>query len=130
MENEKFSYCYEIEYASTIFAKRDNKKIRNIMSNDSYDIGDYLLISKEKQGIFIGKVIKKQNINIDNDGYSIEMKLDIEKFLIKEYNKNLKKKIQKEMDKKIAEIDADLKLQLYASQNAEFAELYEQYKTL
>lgn len=127
---------YAIEYMSTILSDRINRRATMITAHKELNIGDTIVVEKKNQGLFLGKVISEDECNdlIDvcknSDNYKYVQHIDLSAWYDAIDRAKKKKALEAEMEKKFKEIDKYKKYEYYASLDADFGELYSQYKNL
>lgn len=127
---------YAIEYMSTILSDRISRRATMITANEELNIGDTIVVEKKNQGLFLGKVISEDECNdlIDvcknSDNYRYVQHIDLSAWYDAIDRAKKKKELEAEMEKKFKEIDKYKKYEYYASLDADFGELYSQYKNL
>ena len=127
---------YAIEYMSTILSDRISRRATMITANEELNIGDTIVVEKKNQGLFLGKVISEDECNdlIDicknSDNYRYVQHIDLSAWYDAIDRAKKKKALEAEMEKKFKEIDKYKKYEYYASLDADFGELYSQYKNL
>ena len=127
---------YAIEYMSTILSDRINRMATMITANEELNIGDTIVVEKKNQGLFLGKVISEDECNdlIDvcknSNNYRYVQHIDLSAWYDAIDRAKKKKELEAEMEKKFKEIDKYKKYEYYASLDADFGELYSQYKNL
>lgn len=127
---------YAIEYMSTILSDKINRRATMIIANEELNIGDTIVVEKKNQGLFLGKVISEDECNdlIDvcknSDNYRYVQHIDLSAWYDAIDRAKKKKALEAEMEKKFKEIDKYKKYEYYASLDADFGELYSQYKNL
>lgn len=127
---------YAIEYMSTILSDKINRRAVIISAHKELNIGDTIVVEKKNQGLFLGKVISEDECNdlIDvcksSDNYKYVQHIDLSAWYDAIDRAKKKKALEAEMEKKFKEIDKYKKYEYYASLDADFGELYSQYKNL
>ena len=127
--------CYEIEYASTMFA--DNKRQNAIYSYEKLNVGDYIVVERRGYGVFIAKVTYAKPDDYVED-YKLAKKydywylqhIDLSDYLEKIRKQEKRKEIEEEMEERLEHVDKKLKLKYYASMDDSFKELYDEYESL
>lgn len=127
---------YAVEYMSTILSDRINRRAVMISAHKELNVGDTIVVEKKNQGLFLGKVISEDECNdlIDvcksSDNYKYVQHIDLSAWYDAIDRAKKKKELEAEMEKKFKEIDKYKKYEYYASLDADFGELYSQYKNL
>ena len=127
---------YAVEYMSTILSDKINRRAVIISAHKELNVGDTIVVEKKNQGLFLGKVISEDECNdlIDvcksNDNYKYVQHIDLSAWYNAIDRAKKKKELEAEMEKKFKEIDKYKKYEYYASLDADFGELYSQYKNL
>lgn len=129
---------YAIEYMSTILSDKINRKATRITAHKELNVGDTIVVEKKNQGLFLGKVISEDEYddldtyNNDNcaEKYKYVQHIDLSAWYDAIDRAKKKKELEAEMEKKFKEIDKYKKYEYYASLDADFGELYSQYKKL
>ena len=127
---------YAVEYMSTILSDKINRRAVIISAHKELNVGDTIVVEKKNQGLFLGKVISEDECNdlIDvcksNDNYKYVQHIDLSAWYNAIDRAKKKKELEAEMEKKFKEIDKYKKYEYYASFDADFGELYSQYKNL
>lgn len=127
---------YVIEYMSTILSDKINRRATTITAHKELNIGDTIVVEKKNQGLFLGKVISEDECNdlVDvcknSDNYKYVQHIDLSAWYDAIDRAKKKKELEAEMEKKFKEIDKYKKYEYYASLDADFGELYSQYKNL
>lgn len=127
---------YAVEYMSTILSDKINRRAVIISAHKELNVGDTIVIEKKNQGLFLGKVISEDECNdlVDvcknSDNYKYVQHIDLSAWYDAIDRAKKKKALEAEMEKKFKEIDKYKKYEYYASLDADFGELYSQYKNL
>lgn len=127
---------YAVEYMSTILSDKINRRAVIISAHKELNIGDTIVVEKKNQGLFLGKVISEDECNdlVDvcknSDNYKYVQHIDLSAWYDAIDRAKKKKALEAEMEKKFKEIDKYKKYEYYASLDADFGELYSQYKNL
>lgn len=127
---------YAVEYMSTILSDKINRRAVIISAHKELNIGDTIVVEKKNQGLFLGKVISEDECNdlVDvcknSDNYKYIQHIDLSAWYDAIDRAKKKKALEAEMEKKFKEIDKYKKYEYYASLDADFGELYSQYKNL
>lgn len=127
---------YAVEYMSTILSDKINRRAVIISAHKELNVGDTIVVEKKNQGLFLGKVISEDECNdlVDvcknSDNYKYVQHIDLSAWYDAIDRAKKKKALEAEMEKKFKEIDKYKKYEYYASLDADFGELYSQYKNL
>lgn len=127
---------YAVEYMSTILSDKINRRAVIISAYKELNVGDTIVVEKKNQGLFLGKVISEDECNdlVDvcknSDNYKYVQHIDLSAWYDAIDRAKKKKALEAEMEKKFKEIDKYKKYEYYASLDADFGELYSQYKNL
>lgn len=127
---------YAVEYMSTILSDRINRRAVIISAHKELNVGDTIVVEKKNQGLFLGKVISEDECNDltdvckSSDNYKYVQHIDLSAWYDAIDRAKKKKALEAEMEKKFKEIDKYKKYEYYASLDADFGELYSQYKNL
>lgn len=127
---------YAVEYMSTILSDKINRRAVMISAHKELNIGDTIVVEKKNQGLFLGKVISEDECNDltdvckSSDIYKYVQHIDLSAWYDAIERAKKKKELEAEMEKKFKEIDKYKKYEYYASLDADFGELYSQYKKL
>ena len=127
---------YAVEYMSTILSDKINRRAVIISAHKELNVGDTIVVEKKNQGLFLGKVISEDECNDltdvckSSDNYKYVQHIDLSAWYDAIDRAKKKKALEAEMEKKFKEIDKYKKYEYYASLDADFGELYSQYKNL
>lgn len=121
---------YVVEYASSMFT--DNPKQNCINSYEELKEGEYIIVEHEGYGVFIAKVLYfNYDGSVDYDyPYRYLQHIDLSDYLDKIERQKRKEELEKEMEKRLENIDKKLKLKYYASVDSEFKKLFDEYESL
>lgn len=123
---------YEIEYMSELFRRKDGeRRVIYLTSNDIYGNGTCVIVEHKQYGIFIGRIVKNEKANepIDSD-YRIVQRVDLDKYLSNIEKEKQRKILRKRMEEKFVEIDKEKKYEYYASIDADFKAIFDEYKAI
>lgn len=120
---------YVVEYASNMFT--DNPKQNCINSYEELKEGEYIVVEHKGYGVFIAKVMHLNYDSFDYDyPYRYLQRIDLSDYLDKIERQKRKEELEKEMEKRLENIDKKLKLKYYASVDSEFKKLFDEYEDL
>ena len=121
---------YVVEYASSMFT--DNPKQNCINSYEELKEGEYIIVEHEGYGVFIAKVLYfNYDGSVDYDyPYRYLQRIDLSDYLDKIERQKRKEELEKEMEKRLENIDKKLKLKYYASVDSDFKKLFDEYEGL
>lgn len=125
---EKYNF-YEIEYLSVCLVKGIAKTVV-IKSNKSLSVGDTIVVEKENNGVFLGRVFKEIEDNKERVEYRYVQDIDLKEYFAGIEREKRKEELKKEMEKKFAEIDKIKKYEYYANLDDSFKAIYDEYKML
>ena len=118
-----------IYYASSYLTKDYKKQSRYIKVPDTVQKGDFVIIEKEDNGIFIGIIDDPIDI-VPDFGYTYVQNIDLSAYLKDQENKKRKEALRIKMEERFAEIDKEKKYQYYADLDPDFKAMFEEYKNL
>jgi phosphoribosylpyrophosphate synthetase len=121
---------YKVEYSSQSLT--GSSKYIYIKDNCNYNKDDYVIVYKEDTGFFIGRIDDVDNDGSYNVSYHIVRNISDTIAIVKEDIEKItrKKELAKKMEEQFAIIDKEKKFEYYATLDADFANIYNEYKTL
>ena len=128
---------YKIQYMSSYLMKSDDYKETLIMSDKELQIGSYIIIEKAGQGLFLGKVLEKWDNNkgvpktcLYKYVHKYVQDIDLTSYFQEKEKEKRRKELEKQMEEEYARIDKMSKWEYYATKDATFNKLLEEYKKL
>lgn len=126
----KKDYTYEFEYLSEVLFEECNRRTNYVTSAIELKEGDTIIIERNGRGLFLGKIILKQDfMNCDND-YKYVQHVDISAYFDAIEKEKRRAELRKEMEAKFAELDKEKKYAYYATLDEGFKELYDAYRNI
>ena len=122
---------YVIRYMSTCLDKNYYKETI-IKSEKDLEMGAHIIVEKIGQGIFLGEVLREMDEDIipKNVFYRYVQDVDLSNYFEEKAKEQKRKELEEKMEQEYARIDKMSKWEFYASKDATFNKLLEEYKNI
>lgn len=125
-------YNYKIKYACALWNDRDDR-VNYMVSSKQLKEGDFVIVERAGQGVFIGQVVEE--VNFDRrygfeSEYFFVQELDLTDYIDNVKKAKRKLELRKQMQERFKLIDEERKYEYYADFDDELKTMYEEYKDL
>ena len=121
---------YEVTYLSTIDTRYFDEKVTTISSKVKLSEGADIIIHKDNQGLFLGRVNDLIDRGNDELRYQFVDYVDLTNFYKEQEKAEKRAELEKQMEQELKKIDKEHKYEYYSTLDEHFNNLYREYQTL
>lgn len=121
---------YEIQYLSTVDTDYFDEKVTTISSKVKLAEGADIIVHKDNQGLFLGRVIDLIDKGSAELQYQFVDYVDLTNFYKEQERIKRRAELEKQMAQEFKKIDKERKYEYYSTLDEHFNNLYREYQAL